>query len=745
MTPTTASFESLTSIVNESISVIDLLQSIQHGEDKALDDYKTLCSKIPEHIDSGLIRIAVVGVIKSGKSTYINAMARKELVKRGAGVVTAVTTRIRRGKKNRARIRLKSWDEINNTVEKALEMFPEKKPEAAFDIRRKKDRAYLRTVYDTLTKDFPVTREGIRPEPLLIRNALDGFDLCNDVVEADEREICFESKSFEKHKAYTADPSRAFYVKDVCLELFGKAIDANVEIADCQGADSTDPSQLAQIISYIESANLIVYCISSRTGLRQSDMVFLKTIKRLGLLENILFINNCDLTEHENLADLKQIREKIRRDLQMVTPTPPLYTFSALYNLFDALGSRLSKRNAKRLDLWNDDPSMIKFCAGETERFSATYSRLLAKHRFDLLHANHIERLRIVMQSLDRKAKLISDVLATDLDDQEKSKERLSELEGNARRLRVIVDNSVQGAVSGLANEINANLKSAFLKDSVNINRQVTRFVNDAVIDIEPYRAGVKETGFKQIIYLMFQDFKRQLDVFTLEQVVPELKHLVSAQEERIEAYFQALLDSYRIDFFAMGHTPGEEEGTGNLPKSPERESAPVKAVNINTIKKILGLRLPDQVVTPRFTKRMRANALTDFGLHSVVLFISALVDKHVRFSFTPGLNKASDKIKKESLRLVRMQIKGYHLTLKNDYFAPLIQAATRDFKEKILERFSLYEALNKDMERLFKLRQEEKQARREQISTARENIDGIIRDLDAFFPVDDPYFHKNY
>lgn len=39
----------------------------------------------------------------------------------------------------------------------------------------------------------------------------------------------------------------------------------------------------------------------------------------------------------------------------------------------------------------------------------------------------------------------------------------------------------------------------------------------------------------------------------------------------------------------------------------------------------------------------------------------------------------------------------------------PLIQAVTRDFKDKIHHRFALYTSLNEDMEILFSLNQSEK------------------------------------
>jgi hypothetical protein len=112
-------------------------------------------------------------------------------------VVTAITTRIRKGRKNRAVLFLKSWDDINHALKHALEMFPrdendplEIDPET-FDLRRKNDRDFLNGVYDRLVREFPVTDQGIRPETLVIRNALQGYDTCRDLVGADRERLVF--------------------------------------------------------------------------------------------------------------------------------------------------------------------------------------------------------------------------------------------------------------------------------------------------------------------------------------------------------------------------------------------------------------------------------------------------------------------------------------------------------------------------------------------------------------------------
>jgi len=62
-----------------------------------------------------------------------------------------------------------------------------------------------------------------------------------------------------------------------------------------------------------------------------------------------------------------------------------------------------------------------------------------------------------------------------------------------------------------------------------------------------------------------------------------------------------------------------------------------------------------------------------------------------------------------------------------------LIRAVTRDFKEKIVQRFSLYESLNKDMEVFYEMKQDEKKEHREKVRGAGKKIQSILKALDEF------------
>jgi ribosome biogenesis GTPase A len=74
MTPPEDAYLPIEAAVSEILSVIDRMDTVPGMSDDQLHSMKTRCAGIPEQIRSNRIRIAVVGVIKSGKSTLINAM-----------------------------------------------------------------------------------------------------------------------------------------------------------------------------------------------------------------------------------------------------------------------------------------------------------------------------------------------------------------------------------------------------------------------------------------------------------------------------------------------------------------------------------------------------------------------------------------------------------------------------------------------------------------------------------------------
>jgi hypothetical protein len=757
--------KSLEMIIDDTLTVFQECKKIPQMHDSFLKEYETTCHRIMNNIHSQRLKIAVAGAIKSGKSTFINSLVGKDLVKRGAGVVTSITTRIRKGAKNRANIYFKSWDTINLQLQKALELFPDDGASHEFnnldlsdidlnniDIRRKKDREALKKIFKILTCNFPVTQAGIQPETLLIQHAIQGFDSCNSLVQSDETSLIFESKKFDKYKDFTSDPDKAFYIKDVCLELYGKIIDPNIEIADCQGADSIDPGQLSQILNYLESANLIIYCISSRTGLRQADIIFLNQIKKLGLLDNIVFINNCDLSEHENFDDLIKIEKNIKDNLGFLEIKPKIFSLSSLYNLFIQFidngnfktggKSKLNKKDSIRLQLWQEEKKTVKYCTLQTREFNTFFQGVIDKNRHDFLISNHFNRLTALLSHLEQQTHISHDLLSSDKDKEKKAISALATLEQNANRIETMVNKTIEVNVQELKEKIHLNLKSAFIQDQSSVlNKTSDHIKNAAFVDIEQYKTG-SESSFNQILYLMFQDFKRKLDLYVLENIKPELKSFVKTQEEQILSYFLSLFDSFQIDLKSDLIGDDDIVDVGNSANPLLDSEVPFYdgisydgSMAFKTVKKILNLQIPSLIFEAKYTTKIKANVFTDFSLNTLSGILSSLFKQNSLFSFSPGLKKAAVKIKQENLKLIKTQYEQFYINLENDYFIPLIEAVTRDFKEKINERFGLYHTYKQEVESVFSLKQSEKQEQKNTIRSIQLQIQQLIKDIASASP----------
>jgi polynucleotide 5'-kinase involved in rRNA processing len=82
--------------INEKLlSVLRTAKSITGLENFSFGDWERTCTAIPAQLEEGIVRVAVVGPIKSGKSTLLNSVLGGDYLKRGAGVVTSIVTRVR--------------------------------------------------------------------------------------------------------------------------------------------------------------------------------------------------------------------------------------------------------------------------------------------------------------------------------------------------------------------------------------------------------------------------------------------------------------------------------------------------------------------------------------------------------------------------------------------------------------------------------------------------------------------------
>lgn len=721
-------------ILRQAFEVFEQAKEIP-GLMEAFPAGQSFFENIHDRLGSDKLKIAVTGVIKSGKSTFVNAFLGRELVKRGAGVVTSVTTRIIKGKKNQAVISFKSANEVNAGLKKFIlpglgEAVGEKLPDD-FDIRRQGDRAALERFYRKISQALPQETKPHYAEIHAITHALQGYEAVKNMLETEETLLFFESRQFDKYKDLANQPDTAFYIKDICLFAPLKNLAHDIEIADCQGADSTDPSQLSKVLAYLEFSNFIIYCVSSRIGLRESDLAFLKQIKELGVLDHVLIINNCDLTEHESLEDLKKIEAQIRKDLAMLGIDPEIFSFSLLYAHFLNLLPKISKKDRIRFDSWENEKEMLEYCEKNRQAFNACFKLKIQEDRSKLLVSNCIKRLLVILSDLNHRAGLLLELLSSDTQREESARKAVSEYYQNTCRIESMMSASFEKAIQGLKKETDDFIRDIFVKDKEAILSDLYDYVQLLAIDVKSFLPHEKTTGITAALFFIFAEFQRRIDLYQIEAVNPVIKKTVSLCEEKIGLFFKSLYETYHIHMIPSSGLYGPASPAATLSKDLQNLSSGL--TQLDQIKRIMGFQLPTKVFEARYHPGIRTKAFADFAVKAVSHLLSLFHDRHGLFSVDLPLKKAGEKIKKENLKIFKKQFEAYGTNLKMNYFLPLIDAAARDFKIKTEERFHQFRALHQKADNIFYMRQSEKQDKKACVLSLKDKIDSLLNSLSRY------------
>ena len=72
--------------INQDVSALfSAAKNIPGMADYSFGEWEKTCEHLPGQLAENTIRVAIVGTIKSGKSTFLNSIFKGEYVKRGAG------------------------------------------------------------------------------------------------------------------------------------------------------------------------------------------------------------------------------------------------------------------------------------------------------------------------------------------------------------------------------------------------------------------------------------------------------------------------------------------------------------------------------------------------------------------------------------------------------------------------------------------------------------------------------------
>jgi len=698
--------------ISDDLSVLlSDAKSVPGMSNGSFGDWKKTCADIRRHISEEMMRVAVVGTIKSGKSTFVNSLFKGDYLKRGAGVVTSIVTRIRKGESLKAELRFKSYDEVYTDMEQAMVLFPSlnwRSGNDGFDIRQEDERAGLREAIENLSTDQLISNDTRSMNSVLLASYLEGYERVKETLFPEENSleqadfqsrplsvVRYEGDIFPEHRAFVADDALAVYLKDVQLEISSGNMEGNMEIADCQGSDSPNPLHLAMIQEYLLSAHFIIYVISSRTGLRQADIKFLSIIRKMGIIDNILFIINSDFNEHESPDDLNAVVKKIKAEISLIKPDPETYTLSALFNLFKSQENQnLSPKDRLRLSQWEKETAFSDFSDKETEHFESSFHHKLAKERYSLLLKNHLERLGVISSGAAYQIGLSRDILSKDVYGAGKIIKKIRHHQKKMNQIKSMTESVLDGTVKKMKHTLRADIDRFFDNRPGRVLGEVLKFAKDYNVPYYKYEESPDASNFGNTMYLVFQEFRQAVDTFMAEDINPEIIRFIREKEQNIREQLESVTGPYDVmaeDALAAYNKTMERFGIPPIQENQHRVDIP----DMDLVKRTAGLKLPSLSAPMRYTAKIKTEAVMRFGFYSFIrLFKEKLLRRptqNEKEGELLALKNGISRIKKETKSSVIFHFKDYRENIKFQYIFKLADALSDILRDILLDRFQAY------------------------------------------------------
>ena len=684
--------------INSDIStLISKAKSIQDSADNVILDWEKSSKNLRKRLGEDIIRIAVVGPIKSGKSTFLNALFNGDYLKRGAGVVTSIVTRVQRGKHLKAKLYFKSWGEVNSEIEKSLEMFPSLKLQSKgrrFDIRQKKDRMSIQKAIGQLDAEQIITNGRRNANIVLISFYLKGYDRVKDELSSNGKTREYEGNLFQKHKDFVGNEALAVYLKDVLLKIDSNAIGVNIEIADCQGSDSSNPLHIAMIQDYLFSTHLIIYVVSSRTGLRQADIRFLSMIKSMRIMDNFLFVLNCDFSEHESVKNMKKLADKVKEDISAIKPVQEIYFFSALYNLFKTINKNLPQKDKMRFAQWEKETGFVDISDRETERFKYSFEHMLGQKRYSLLLKNYIEHHGLILSDIMRWAGITAGVLDRDVSETTEIIKRIKTHQEGMDKIKSMVNTTILGAVPKIKNEIKRDVNRFFDTRSSDALGDIIGFIRNYKVSYRQYEENLKGSGFMNTLYLVFQEFKQALDTSVVEKLTPEVIGFAREMEKKIYDHFKSVFRAYEAVIEEAFAGYDSVLNMLQLTNSIKKEQRQIKLPDMDSIKEASGLKMPPVITFIRYSAKIKTEAVMKLGFLSVIRIFKKIIKNPISENNSDeieALKSGIRRMKRETEKSIIFHLNNYRENVKFKYLIKLADVVSDVLDQELLRGFNNY------------------------------------------------------
>ena len=519
--------------------MIEELEAFHLAEKSAAVRWRDHLEQVRGSLEDSLLRVAVVGSVKSGKSTLINALAGKDLLKRGAGIITAFITRILTNGEIGGWVELKPWSQICEEMNAALRMLPISQEEMAageaLDVRQAEDRARLKEWLERTQREWQQARGQLDPSFILLNSYLEGYGRLHKNVGDSVNRLVFDQHSIGQHQRYVGQEGQAVYVRDMEIHYPVPWLGDKIEVADCQGSDSPNPLHLALLQQYLLKCHFILYVISSRTGLREADFKLLDFIKTLRMFPQTFFILNVDLDVHSHVEDLEKLTERVRSELGWVVSNPQLYCFSALYHLLEGLDAAAPERDQRRLAMWREDPALTARTEGGYHLFQMHMAQRISSQRTRVLLGSGLSRLTMVAGSINDTTRAHQRFMDQNLGSLKKSMKHLKSKQKALQGTLGTLENAIAGLKESLRKELDVAVGRYFDTTTGPIIQETLNMVEHYPVDAQYQKDLADYRQLLRQLHRFYLEFRQNLARYLIEKVNLRVIEFAKEQEEFLQ------------------------------------------------------------------------------------------------------------------------------------------------------------------------------------------------------------------
>lgn len=683
-------------INQELLNILETAGELPGITGKSFDIWKGTCNTIDQQVRDDNMRVAVVGAIKSGKSTFVNALFKGDYLKRGAGVVTSIVTRIRQGDRLNAVLFFKTWDEINADMDHAMVLFPSTSnfdKNAKINIQKEENRKILASALSELQTEQLISQDTRSTSSVLLSSYLRGYDRVKDIISYEPNVLSFKESNFDSHREFVGDDSLSVYLNDVQLEIISDEFGQNLEIADCQGSDSPNPLHLAMIEDYLVQANLIIYVVSSRTGIRQADIRFLSIIKKMGLIDSTFFVINCDFSEHDTIEDLHQVRRKITEDIALIAPNPEIYSFSSLYHLFKNQEKELAQMDSVRVIQWENQPEFMTFHQKEFHHFNTILHSKITNERAVLLAQNHLTRLSLITSGVRQWIGLNKNMLVQDIDSVKAVSHQIEHHKTRLEKVKKFIRNTLNGAKVQIKKNLRREIDRFFDIRSGSVMGNVIDFVRSYPAGSGEYVQNLNSKSFANVLFLVYQDFRQSVDLYMAQSVNPEIIQLARRLEQEMIESLEGITDPFEVmvqdtvkDYNRIFSSMGVEFSHSYLPSANN--------VDLKSVKQSIGLKLPNVQAAMQYSAKIKTEVAARLGYYTLLKLFKKIVRKnisHEKEGELKALKAGIKRMKREMEKSMDTTFRDYRENIKFQYFLKLVDALADDLYARLLDQFQAY------------------------------------------------------